>query len=56
MAASEAIFASRLGFISNSKGKPLKYDSSGKKFTLWDGIIASKSVQGYKINHSRFET
>lgn len=56
MAASEAILASRLGFIADSKGQALKYDSTGKKFTLWDGIIASKSLQGYQINKERFES
>lgn len=47
MVASEAILASRLGFVSDSKGQALKYDASGKRFTLWDGIIASKTLQGY---------
>lgn len=55
MAASEAILASRLGFIANSKGQALKYDSSGKKFTLWDGIIASNTLHGYRINKTKFE-
>lgn len=55
MAASEAILASRLGFISDSKGQALKYDATGKKFTFWDGIIASNSLQGYLVNKNRFE-
>jgi len=47
MAASEAIFQSRFGILTDAKQKPLFYDKSKRSFSLWNGIVAARNSDIY---------
>ncbi len=54
MCGSEAILASRFGTVTDSKKRPIFYDSEVPP-TLGHGIIASKNNKIYKICERRIE-
>lgn len=45
--ASEAIYASRFGILTDARQKPLFYDSSRRSFGLYNGIVAARSAKTY---------
>ena len=45
--ASEAIFASRFGILTDAKQKPLFYDCSRRSFGLFNGIVAARDSRTY---------
>lgn len=45
--ASEAIFSSRLGFLTDAKQQPLFYDTSRRSFSFWNGVVAARSSDVY---------
>ena len=55
MAASEAIFQSRFGILTDAKQKPLFYDKSKRSFSLWNGIVAARNSDIYFKTKERYE-
>ena len=45
--ASEAIFASRFGILTDAKQKPLIYDSRRRSYGLYNGLVAARDVSTY---------
>ena len=45
--ASEAIFSSRFGIMTDARQKPLFYDSSRRSFGLYNGLIAARCDKIY---------
>jgi len=54
--ASEAIFASRLGIMSDAKRKPLFYESSRKQHTFWNGLVAARNADIYEASSFQYQS
>jgi len=55
IAASEAIFQSRFGILTDAKQKPLFYDVSKRSFSLWNGIVAARNSDIYFKTKEQYE-
>lgn len=55
MCASEAIFSSRFGILTDAKQKPLFYDKSKRSFSLWNGIVAARNSDIYFTTKKQYE-
>ena len=55
MCASEAIINSRYGLISDSKQRPLYYNSNYEKYTIMNGIICAKDQKVYDLSMQRMK-
>lgn len=55
LCASEAIFQSRFGILTDAKQKPLFYDSSRRHFGLYSGVIAARNADIYKSAQQTYE-
>ena len=53
--ASEAIFSSRFGILTDAKQKPLFYDTSKRSFSLWNGIVAARNSNVYFTTKKQYE-
>lgn len=53
--ASEAIFSSRLGILTDAKQQPLFYDISRRSFSLWNGIVAARNSNIYFSTKQQYE-
>lgn len=56
LCASEAIFASRFGILTDAKQKPLIYDSSRRSFGLYNGVVAARDAGVYLSAKRTFES
>ena len=54
--ASEAIFASRFGILTDARQKPLFYDSSRRSFGLFNGVVAARDAGVYLNAKSTYES
>lgn len=53
--ASEAIFQSRFGILTDAKQKQLFYDSTKRSFSLWNGIVAARNSDIYFNTKKQYE-
>lgn len=53
--ASEAIFTSRYGVLTDAKQKPLFYDTSRRAFSLWNGVVAARNTDIYSSTKKQYE-
>ena len=57
MCASEAIFASRHGILTDAKQKPIFYNSTNQRnFSLWNGVVAARNSEIYFATKSKYES
>jgi len=56
LCASEAIFASRGGIMTDARQKPLFYDSSRRSFGLFNGVVAARDASTYLHAKRTYET
>ena len=54
--ASEAIFSSRFGILTDAKQKPLFYDSSRRSFGLYNGVVAARDSSVYLSAKQTYES
>lgn len=54
--ASEAIFASRFGILTDAKQKPLFYDSTRRSFGLYNGVVAARDAGVYLSAKRTYES
>jgi 3'-phosphoadenosine 5'-phosphosulfate (PAPS) 3'-phosphatase len=54
--ASEAIFASRGGILTDAKQTPLFYDSSRRSFGLFNGVVAARNADIYLSAKDKYES
>ena len=54
--ASEAIFSSRFGILTDAKQKPLFYDSSRRSFGLYNGVVAARNASIYLEAKNTYES
>ena len=53
--ASEAIYSSRFGILTDAKQKPLFYDSSRRAFGLFNGVVAARDSNVYLSAQQTYE-
>lgn len=53
--ASEAIFASRFGILTDARQKPLFYDATRRSFGLYNGIVAARDAGVYLNAQNTYE-
>lgn len=53
--ASEAIYSSRFGILTDAKQKPLFYDSSRRTFGLFNGVVAARDSNVYLSAQQTYE-
>ena len=53
--ASEAIFASRFGILTDARQKPLFYDANRRSFGLYNGIVAARDAGVYLNAQNTYE-
>ena len=56
LCASEAIFASRGGILTDAKQKSLFYDSSRRSFGLYNGVVAARNANIYLSAKQTYES
>lgn len=56
LCASEAIFASRFGILTDAKQKPLFYDSTRRSFGLYNGVVAARDAGVYLGAQQSYES
>lgn len=55
--ASEAIFQSRFGILTDAKQKPLVYDTASRRnFSLWNGLVAARNEDIYFATKQAYES
>ena len=54
--ASEAIFESRFGILTDARQKPLFYDSTRRSFGLYNGVVAARDAGVYLEAKSTYES
>jgi len=54
--ASEAIFSSRFGILTDARQKPLFYDSSRRSFGLYNGVVAARNASIYMQAKNTYES
>jgi len=55
MCASEAIFSSRFGILTDAKQKPLFYEPTRRSFSLWNGVVAAHNSDIYFTTKQQYE-
>ena len=56
LCASEAIFASRGGVLTDARQKPLFYDSTRRGFGLFNGVVAARDASTYLRAKGMYES
>jgi len=55
MCASEAIFSSRFGILTDAKQKPIFYDTTRRSYSLWNGVVAARNPDIYFTTKQQYE-
>jgi hypothetical protein len=43
-----ALLMSRLGYVADSRGKPIVLSAERDQYHLWNGLVVSRNIKAYK--------